>query len=90
MDKENSQSTSKKGAFAELVTTLIFSLVLGVPIIVGVVVAVKGYFRAWDKGDWFTILLLVVGVVLLCVFELPGWLAVRKAKKETDKGARPD
>ena len=84
MDKENSQLTNKKGAFVELLTTLIFSLALGVPIIWGVFIAINGYYRAWDKGDWTNILLLVIGILLLCIFEMPGWLALRKAKKEKE------
>ena len=81
MEKAKSPPTSKKGAFAQFVTTLIFSLVLGIPMIVGVVVAVKGYIRAWEKGDWVSILVLVVCVLALCVLEMPGWLAIRQAKK---------
>jgi hypothetical protein len=85
MEKAKSQPTSKQGAFAQFVTTLIFSLALGVPIVVGVVVAVKGYFRAWDRGDWVSILVLVVCVLALCVLEMPGWLAMQRAKKQQKK-----
>ena len=84
MEKDNSQETSKTKAFAEFVSTLFFFIVLGVPIILGVFLAVKGYIRAWDKGDWTNILLLVIGILLLCIFEIPGWLALRKAKKEKE------
>jgi hypothetical protein len=81
MGERKSQSIKKKGAFFELVTTLIFSVALGVPIVIGVILAINGYFRAWEKGEWISIVLLVLSVLLLCVLEIPSWLAKRQAKK---------
>jgi hypothetical protein len=82
MGEEKSQPIEKKRAFFELVTTLIFSLALGVPIVIGVIVAINGYFRAWEKGEWISIALLVIAVLLLCILEIPSWLAKRQAKKQ--------
>jgi len=82
MGEKKSQSTKKKEAFFELVTTLIFSVALGVPIVIGVILAINGYFRAWEKGEWISIVLLVLGVLLLCMLEIPNWLAKRQAKKK--------
>jgi len=84
MDKDKLQETNKIKAFVEFFSSLIFFLALGVPIIFGIFIAIQGYIRAWEKGDWLNIFILVVGILLLCIFELPSWLAMRKAKKQKD------
>lgn len=53
-----------------LVYVLIILALLG-PIVVGVIYAIKGYFVAWEKGEWLSIGILVFAVVFLVWLEPP-------------------